>query len=342
MFGWFRKNGGSVARESSSDPAVTIAQYGTGKILSLLDGATEVFSVSDGGDIETAASAWIGPSSTTGIAFDDGKVGIGTTTPLKILDIQKSTNSGDSSVFPTARIKNTLVTKGNGTSTFNISEFKVEAGNGVVVGGIWASYDDLIDGVAVGAAGTKPVFIVVSDLPKVTVHASGADVFAGSGTAEAGIGGVLTASTTSAQTGANTTETDLWTYVMPANTLATDGHSLHITAFGTLANNGNTKTIKLYFGSTVLTVNYGAAGTGSWRAEADVFRTGAATQVAQGTLSYFNGAGTETVASRTVVTTPAETLSGAVTIKVSGTNGTASAGDIVFLASRVDFLRPSA
>lgn len=102
-----------------------------------------------------------------------GYVGIGTNTPAKFVDIWKSSTSGDSNVFPTVRVRNTSTSKGNGLTTFNVSEFKVSAGNDAVVGGLWASYDDLLEGTCVGSAGAKPTHIVVSDVPKVTVDING-------------------------------------------------------------------------------------------------------------------------------------------------------------------------
>jgi hypothetical protein len=61
-----------------------------------------------------------------------GNVGIGTTSPNNILSIEKSSNSGSASGFPTILLKNTLATQGDGSSTFNFSNLLVSAGNGAV------------------------------------------------------------------------------------------------------------------------------------------------------------------------------------------------------------------
>jgi len=68
-------------------------------------------------------------------------------------------------------------------------------------------------------------------------------------------------------------EDDLITYSMPASVLSEDGDTLDITAFGTVAANANNKTIKLYFGSTVL-IDTGAvaANSGSWYINSKIAR----------------------------------------------------------------------
>ena len=137
---------------------------------------------------------------------------------------------------------------------------------------------------------------------------------------------------TSLGTGNNTNETTLWTYSLAANTLDTNTKAVRITAWGTTAANANNKTVKLYFGSTVVanrgTHTFGTGG--SWHYTAIVSRTGAATQVAVGS-SVYNGA---TVGVDT--TTPTESLAGAVTIKVTGQNGTSSANDSVLVGALVE------
>lgn len=142
--------------------------------------------------------------------------------------------------------------------------------------------------------------------------------------------GVLTKSVTSAQTGANTDETTLWSYPLPAGTLASDGQAVRIKAWGTTAANGNTKSVALKFGATSLRTASTSTSGAAWVLDAVVARTGAAAQTASAT-STFNVTGT-------AVTTPGETLSGAVTIAVTGTNGTASAGDITFSGAIVELL----
>jgi len=157
---------------------------------------------------------------------------------------------------------------------------------------------------------------------------------AGGGTATYTPSGALTVNTTQAGTPASTAETDLWTYSLPANTLNANNKGVRITVFGTTAANGNAKTVRLYFGGTVI----GDRGTsifgtgGSWRYESEVIRTGASAQLAVGAAVY-NGA-TQGVD----VTTPAGDTTGAIVIKVSGQNGTAVANDIVFRGAVVEVI----
>jgi hypothetical protein len=148
------------------------------------------------------------------------------------------------------------------------------------------------------------------------------------------VSGVLTTTTASAGTAADTNETDLWTYSLPANVLNANGKTVRITAFGTLAANANSKTPRLYFGGTLVAFNTVLSNNQGWRLTADVVRTGASAQLASGL--YAGGAGNGFLANLPV--TPAASTTAAITIKVTGQNGTASANDIVFLGAVVELL----
>ncbi len=139
----------------------------------------------------------------------------------------------------------------------------------------------------------------------------------------ANVGGLLNAQTGSVGTAANTAETTLQQYTMPANTLSAAGQSLRITCWGTTGANGNTKTIKLYFGASVISSGAITTTSKSWRYELIVMRTAAATQAVSGSgqsdatpVALYANAGTDA-------------LTSGVLIKCTGTNGTASANDIV-------------
>ena len=72
-----------------------------------------------------------------------------------------------------------------------------------------------------------------------------------------------------------TGEDNLITYVLPANAIPAYGAGVHITAWGTTANNANAKTLKLYFGTAVILTNALTVSiAGVWRIEADVISTG--------------------------------------------------------------------
>lgn len=153
---------------------------------------------------------------------------------------------------------------------------------------------------------------------------AGTEVKLGTGNGVLKPAGVFAVDTTSAQTAANTSETDLVTDSLDANSLSANGKGVKVKAWGTFAANGNTKTVKLYFGATVIATVTGAYNGVAWEVEAIVLRTGATTQEA-------GGHGLVSGQSPTVTrSAPGETLSGAVTIKATGQNGTAAAGDIVF------------
>lgn len=110
-------------------------------------------------------------------------------------------------------------------------------------------------------------------------------------------------------------EDDLISSSLTAATLANSGDCAEITAFGTFAANANLKQVKLKFGATtVFATGAAALNGGSWHISAKVVRTGASTQIASAT---FNGNVTVVTADATY-SEPAETLSGAVTIKCTG------------------------
>lgn len=123
--------------------------------------------------------------------------------------------------------------------------------------------------------------------------------------------GVIKLDTTSAgNVGAG--EDTLITYDLPANTLNSDGRTVKIKAWGTTASNSNTKTIKLYFGSTVIITDSLAIVGDSWLFEGVVTRTGASAQDAIGE-GKINGI-TPTVTH----SEPSEDNTTATTIKITG------------------------
>lgn len=151
-------------------------------------------------------------------------------------------------------------------------------------------------------------------------------VRAGGSTTTSKLGGVLEVDIVSASTTAVTTEEILFTRSIAASTLATDGAGLYVEVAGTFAATATTKTVKLHFGATAVTLNATTAApngidfSGSFL----ISRTSATAQLI---TKGFLVAGA--VVQATGVTTAAETLSAAVTLKVTGQNGTANAGDIV-------------
>lgn len=151
------------------------------------------------------------------------------------------------------------------------------------------------------------------------------DIFIGAGasTSNASVGGTLSVNTTSVGN-VGTGEDDLMTYSLPANTLSTNGYHIEIIAWGRFASNANTKRLKGYFGSTALLDSAGlAVNNADWSYYATVTRTGAATQTGNANINTSSSL----LTAYADVTTPTETLSGAVTVKMTG-EGTAD-NDII-------------
>lgn len=140
-----------------------------------------------------------------------------------------------------------------------------------------------------------------------------------------GLGGTLKVdTTTTGNVGAG--EDTLITYTIPAGELSLNGSSIEFRVWGTCAANTNTKDIKVYFGSTVLSDGGVTVLNGvSWSAHGFIVRTGAATQTA--TCELTAGVG---VIAQSTTTSPTETLSGTVVFKVTGTSAISPAdNDIV-------------
>jgi hypothetical protein len=158
----------------------------------------------------------------------------------------------------------------------------------------------------------------------------------GSGTATAQVSGVLSVNTTQAGTGADTNETDLWTYSLPANTLNVDGKAVRVVVGGSMAANANTKTARFYFGGSSQVINdqTTAPNGGEWRGEFVIIRTGAAAQV-WGVVKTMGATPQSSLGFSQRSTGDTTT---ALTIKVTGQNGTAAANDIVFRGAVVEVL----
>lgn len=144
--------------------------------------------------------------------------------------------------------------------------------------------------------------------------------------------GVLSINTTSTGNGADTTEDTLLSYTLPAKALSANGKGLKITAWGNTAANADNKTMKLYFGSEVITTATAATNAKGWILELEVFRTGASAQ------TVFGQGQVDTTNVTPLVTTGAETDTATITIKVTGQAGTANANDIVAKGLIVEML----
>jgi hypothetical protein len=139
-------------------------------------------------------------------------------------------------------------------------------------------------------------------------------VIAGTSTTYAKVGGTINVNTTVVgNVGAG--EDDLMTYSVPANALATNGDRIEFEMAGTFAANGNNKRVRIKYGATTLLDTTALAfNNADWSAKGQIIRTGAATQKA---FCVFRS-GSALLNSTSDYTTPAETLSGAVTLKATG------------------------
>ncbi|MGX5846924.1 hypothetical protein ACWGTO_07580 [Mesorhizobium sp. PL10] len=136
---------------------------------------------------------------------------------------------------------------------------------------------------------------------------------------------------TPASTTAVTTAEDLMTYSIAAASLAI-GRRVRIKAWGTTAANANTKTGRLWFGTTNMGGWASALNGVGWQIEGEVFITGAATQ------SYVRETSGPSTISQITSGTGADAISGAIVAKFQGQNGTASAGDITCNGLEVEVL----
>lgn len=125
-----------------------------------------------------------------------------------------------------------------------------------------------------------------------------------------------------AATTATTAEQTLASYTLPANTLNT-GTKLRIKASFTAAGNTHNKTFKCYFGASVITSGTLTTNAKNGSCEVMATRTAANTQTVYGNMLV------DTTPITGYVNFGTDTDSSAITIKFTGQNGTASAGDIV-------------
>jgi len=127
-----------------------------------------------------------------------------------------------------------------------------------------------------------------------------------------------------------TTETTLATYTLPANTLSALGQKLHLVAWGSFAANADSKTIASYFGATKISTYGGSFNGIAWRIDATV-QVAASGQ--SGTAMSLTNGNTPAI----LTSSPAETLTGTVVVKVTGTSGTGS-GDVTLDGAYLEWL----
>lgn len=124
-------------------------------------------------------------------------------------------------------------------------------------------------------------------------------------------------------------ETTLATFTVDQGTLTKQGSSLLIFASGKTAANANNKTVKVYFGSTVIFNSGAFAGNNvSWALHGEIVRNGAASE-----LTYVSWVGSATLTTAVNTATATESLATSEILKITGT-GTSS-DDISLYTMRV-------
>lgn len=207
----------------------------------------------------------------------------------------------------------------NGTTTV-VTAVTIENYGGVTINDTARDADTRIEG------DTEPNLIFVdastdrvgfgTNTPTTRVEVDGViSGTAGTGTDLAKMGGAIDASGT--QTGnAAGVETDLFSTNVLGGTLGTNLDSLEFVSGGTFAASINAKRLRVKFGATTIFDTGALAITAAtdWTLYGWIIRTGATTQKAAVFLNTSSG----TLAAYADYSTPAETLSGDVTLKVTG------------------------
>ena len=158
---------------------------------------------------------------------------------------------------------------------------------------------------------------------------------AGTGTGAPVMIGTLSVNTTVVgNVGAGTD--DLMTYTLPANSLSANGNGVRVTAWGTVANNANAKTLTVNFGTAVMaTDSMTISGALNWMVIAHIFRTGSNTQTYIAKIeSSANGLSVRDFDIESGNAT--ESDSGTITIKCTG--AATSDNDIVQKGMLVEFI----
>lgn len=131
--------------------------------------------------------------------------------------------------------------------------------------------------------------------------------------------------------GSTTGEQTLASYALPANTLNV-GTKLIVRASFLTASDGNNKTMKCYFGATSISSGAVADNNKVTTCQVVVTKTGASTQTFWASMTH------DTTNITGVAAAPTETDTSAITIKATGTNGSAVLNEIFLVDFSVERL----
>jgi hypothetical protein len=131
--------------------------------------------------------------------------------------------------------------------------------------------------------------------------------------------------TSSAATGANTTETDLIDFTVAANELGANGEAIDFEFWGTTGATATVKTLKVYLGANVIAQNTTTTSPNglNWVIKGTIIRDGSMSQTGKVEIIFDN------VATEIDLVSESEDDTAVMTLKLTGTNGTANANDIV-------------
>lgn len=154
---------------------------------------------------------------------------------------------------------------------------------------------------------------------------------AGTGTETFYASGVINVDSTEAAC-SGSSETDLISYTLPANSLSANGKGVRVRVAGITAANSNTKTIRLYFGASVVISNdiTTTPNNKSWEFEATIWRDSASTQ------EHLSRGSVGSVLQTTAYGGLSATMTSTITIKVTGQG--AATTDITGKFLTVEFL----
>jgi hypothetical protein len=123
---------------------------------------------------------------------------------------------------------------------------------------------------------------------------------------------------------ADLTDDTLFTFALPASSLDVVGRGVIVEAFGKFAANGNNKTVKIFFGSAVVTSGVQVGNNVGWRLRLELYKQASNVQIGSG----WGQAGT-TVFAVPVPINGAEADTNTITIKVTGASPTTGAANDV-------------